>query len=469
MNDTPEAKSADDDGPSPTAVLICAAILGGFALTWWFSREQPDSAWRLAFLLSQVALISVVIWQACDPFADAAQWVGEALHLPGSVRGATLDAVASSMPELFSGIFFVVVAVNSVQSGQQADIVQAGAEGYGSTIATCAGSAVYNMMLIPAFCALVISFTRPRRPTIDIEDEVVSRDGVWFVGCEMLMILFLFQESMHWWMGVVFLGLYAIYIFQLYRDAMFFRRAMAAINGYFSTHGTNHSDDVVITALREQGFRVSPGTMARARQRYSSGGDPADLDEEGEGEGDDETDTAGVFFGYLAIPLNKVSVPLVLGTATLVAATACYFLVEATLGTAAELGVPAFFVAVILAAAASSVPDTFMAIGAAQRGDDSGAVSNAFGSNIFDICICLSIPLFVNSYLTGWQPVSLLQDGKPMVGLTGLRILLVVLTFITLVIMWHNRQLTRKKALVLCGLYLVFIGYAVLGSLGILF
>jgi Ca2+/Na+ antiporter len=466
MNDTPDVDPANDDTPARTAVVISAGILLCFALTWWFSREQPDSPWRLAFLLSQVALISVVIWQACDPFADAAQWVGEALHLPGSVRGATLDAVASSMPELFSGIFFVVVAVSSVESGQQSDIVQAGAEGYGSTIATCAGSAVYNMMLIPAFCALVISFTRPRRPTIDIEDEVVSRDGVWFVGCEMLMILFLFQESMHWWMGVFFLTLYAIYIFQLYRDAMFFRRAMAAINGYFSTQGTNHADDVVITALREQGYRVSPGTMARARRRFYSDGNAADSDAE---DGDDETDTAGVFFGYLAVPLNKLSVPLVLGTSTLVAATACYFLVEATLGTAAELGVPAFFVAVILAAAASSVPDTFMAIGAAQRGDDSGAVSNAFGSNIFDICICLSIPLFVNSYLTGWQPVSLLQDGKPMVGLTGLRILLVVLTFITLVIMWHNRQLTRKKALVLCGLYLVFIGYAVLGSLGILF
>jgi Ca2+/Na+ antiporter len=271
---------------------------------------------------------------------------------------------------------------------------------------------------------------------------------------------------MYWWMGVVFLILYAIYIFQLYRDAMFFRRAMSAINGYFTTHGTNHADDVVITALREEGHRVSPGTMARARQRFYAGGNPADLEDE---DGDDETDSAGVFFGYLAVPLNKATVPLVLLLSTLVAATACYFLVEATLATAGELGVPAFFVAVILAAAASSVPDTFLAIGAAQRGDDSGAVSNAFGSNIFDICICLSIPLFVNSYLTGWQPVSLLQDGKPMVGLTGLRILLVVLTFITLVIMWHNRQLTRRKALVLCGLYLVFIGYAVLGSLGILF
>ena len=141
---------------------------------------------------------------------------------------------------------------------------------------------------------------------------------------------------------------------------------------------------------------------------------------------------------------------------------------EATYQTAQILEVPTFFVAVILAAAASSVPDTFLAIAAARRGDDSGAVSNAFGSNIFDICICLSIPLLVNSWLTGWNPVSLLQDGRPIPGLVGLRVLLVVLTVVNLAIMWHNRQITRTKAFVMCGLYVLFVVYAVIGSMGIL-
>ncbi len=65
--------------------------------------------------------------------------------------------------------------------------------------------------------------------------------------------------------------------------------------------------------------------------------------------------------------------------------------------------------------------------------------------------------------------MSLLQDGEPMHGLVGLRVLLAVMTVVTLAIIWHNRQITRKKAFILCGLYLIFIGYAVLGSLGILF
>ena len=157
------------------AVVACIALYGA-------SLAAPEeNAWRLGFLLAEVMLISLVLWQACDPFADAAQWIGRVFRLPGSVRGATLDAVASSMPELFSGIFFVVLAF-SAAGEPEPERIAAGAEGYGATIATCAGSAIYNMILIPAFCAIVIFFRRRSRPVIDIEDEVIVRDGLWFIG-----------------------------------------------------------------------------------------------------------------------------------------------------------------------------------------------------------------------------------------------------------------------------------------------
>lgn len=453
----------EDDGPNRLGLFIAIGVSVLFIVLHFLRGESEDFGLTIAYLIVEVTLVSIVIWQACDPFADAAQWVGQKLHLPGSVRGATLDAVASSMPELFSGIFFVLLALRAAYGGTPEALVEAGAEGYGSTIATCAGSAVYNMILIPAFCALTIGLTRKERPTIDVEDEVISRDGIWFVSCEMLLILFLFQNTMHWWMGLILLGLYFVYIYQLYRDAKLFRLKKAAIRLYLEEHGTEVEVGRVLDALDDQGISVSRGIVALAKEEIQKEISREELEEE------EIPDDAGILFGYFAIPLSGLSTTLILAVTTLISAAACYFLVEATIETAEALAVPAFFVAVIVAAAASSVPDTLLAIGAAKRGDDSGAVSNAFGSNIFDICVCLSIPLLVNSYLTGWQPVALLQDGKPIAGLVGLRILLVVLTIITLLVMWHNRQLTVKKALFLCGLYGVFIAYAVLGSLGILF
>lgn len=448
-----------DDAPSRTGLGVAIGILVCYLVLMGTSSGTQSTWLQLLTLIAEVSLISVVIWQACDPFADAAQWIGTTFRLPGSVRGATLDAVASSMPELFSGIFFVVLAVSAANVE---DVVEAGAEGYGSTIATCAGSAIYNMILIPAFCALVISFARPARPTIDVEDEVISRDGAWFVGCELLLIVFLFNDEMSWWMGVVFLVLYAAYILTLYRDAQRYRAKMAVLSTHFEEHGTDIAHESVVETLSANGVRVSRALVIEAHEKALTVVQTSGDDE------DDVPDTAGILFGYFEVPLTHLSAWSVIAVCTAAAAAACYFLVESTRATAALLDVPTFFVAVIVAAAASSVPDTFLAIGAARRGDDSGAVSNAFGSNIFDICVCLSIPLFVNSYLTGWEPVSLLQDGEPIAGLVVLRIMLVVLTLITLAIMWHKRQLTRSKAIALCGLYLVFIGYAVVGSLGFL-
>jgi Ca2+/Na+ antiporter len=433
-----------------TAMLVSVSSM--------FMFHFLGSGWGLAFLAAEIALISIVIAQACDPFADAAQFIGETLKVPGSVRGATLDAVASSMPELFCGIFFVVTALSSAGTDEQAAIL-AGSEGYGATIATCAGSAVYNMILIPAFCAIVISYFRKDRPSIVVDDEVISRDGMWCVSCQILMVLFLFQDHMYWWMACIFMILYAVYVCQLYRDAQLWRRRMLAVKEIFATQETSCEVGAVTEQIRSSGLKVSYNFVARALEQLKTGND--NTDEE------DDTDSAGVLFGFFNVRLTSISAWVVIGVSSVVAAVACYFLVNATREIAIELSVPTFFVAVIVAAAASSVPDTLLAIGAAMRGDDSGAVSNAFGSNIFDVCICLSIPLLVNSYLTGWNPVSLLQDGKPLPGLVGLRTLLVVLTVITLAIMWHNRELTRKKAFVLCGLYAVFICYAVLGSMGI--
>ncbi len=397
--------------------------------------------WTVPALLTSVVLISVVIWQSCDPFADAAQWIGKRYHIPGSVRGATLDAVSSSLPELFTGIFFVLVALAAVSGDDGVSMMQASGEGLGSTIATCAGSAIYNMVLIPAFCAIVISFTRKSKPYIEVEDQVILRDGLTFLACELVLLFFLYFNELQWWMALVFPVIYAGYVCWLYRTWRVYR----------STQRSN---------------QLETETASSDEPNEGEGSEAASEDELEDDE--DDGDEAGVLFGFISVPLTVVRAWMVLAISTAVAAAACYFLVEVTRETALELGVPTFFVAVVLAAAASSVPDTFLSIGSARRGDDSGAVSNAFGSNIFDICVCIPVPLVINSALIGFEPVSLLQEnGEPIRGLVGLRLMLWTLTLITLGILWHRRQLTRFKGFILVGLYLIFIGYAVAGSLGL--
>jgi len=445
--------TADVGGPNiPLAITALALIAWGIC---WYTEL------RFFSLLVQVVVISLIIWQACDPFSEAAQWIGKALRLPGSVRGAVLDAVASSMPELFIAIFFVLIALlGSADATLQEIGVELG-KGYGSSVATCVGSAIYNMILIPAFCTLVISFTRPERPTIDVQREVISRDGMWYLGAQAVLIAFLLQGAMYWWMAFVLLTLYIVYAVQLYRDAILHRRAHRAIEAHLRTAPDDASTEQIVEALQAGGVAASPILVDEIRRNKLPDEElAADLK---------AGDTATLCYGLIKVPLNFTSAWLVLAGATAVAGAVCYWLVEVTHATADYLQAPVFFVAVILTAAASSVPDTFLSIGAALRGDDDGAVSNALGSNTFNICVGLAFPLFVNALARGGEPIYMSQDGTPggprLAGLVDLQTLMAGLTVVTLLMMWHNRQLTRWKAAALCLLYMLFVGYAVAGSL----
>ena len=447
---TADPRKPTDDSNSGNSVSLLPILIAGVSLlacviTGYLSHSSENRALELSFLLLQTIVVSIVIWQACDPFADAAHYIGHILKLPGSVRGATLDAIASSMPELFAGIFFVVLAVAGASAD---DVPVSDGEGFKSTIATCAGSAVYNMILIPAICAIFISFYRKERPTIDVESSVITRDGAWFVAMEILLIGFLVQNRIHWWMGVVFLLSYLVYVIILYLDARRFQARMKLVEEAMES-GITASE--AMEEVRQRGI-----TLSRDQERRFDG-------EHSDEDDDEEPETAGVLFGLFEVRLSLYSAWTIILFSTLVAAAACYQLVRLTEATAETLGVDIFFVAVILAAAASSVPDTFLSIGSARKGDDDGAVSNAFGSNIFDISICVSIPLLVASYLNGWQPIEMGQSGD----IVGLQIMLAVLTLVTLGTIWHKRQLTRGKAFFLCGMYAVFIAYAVLGSWGV--
>ena len=414
---TPEVESEESDkgllaklfSSLPLFIISLSATLLFFAI-----RSSSEAVWiEVGFVLSASVFISILISEACDPFADAAQWVGVKLRMPSSVRGATLDAIASSMPELFTGIFFVVVALTA--SVDQKEQLLKSAEGYGSTIATCAGSSIYNLILIPAVCALAVSFRRPNKPHVEIARDVVNRDGGWVVFVQAALLIFLFQPQLHWWMAVLALLAYVVYILHLYIDTRIYRA------------------------------KLSSGAV----------------------EEDEPEDTASFLFGRFEVMLTPTSATIILIVATLVAALACYFLVELTNVSAAKLGVPAFFVAVILTAAVSSIPDTFMSLGSSLRGDDSGAVSNVFGSNIFDVCIGMSIPLLVSCYLNDWQPISLVgENEETLSGVVGLRVMLFFLSLVALGAMWFFRRISLGTAMVFCGLYAIFVGYAILGGIG---
>ena len=113
------------------------------------------------------------------------------------------------------------------------------------------------------------------------------------------------------------------------------------------------------------------------------------------------------------------------------------------------LSIPKFITSVIIIAAATSIPDTLLSVKSAKRGDADGAIANAVGSNIFDICICLGFPMIVAGSAI---PVSFTKN-------IGMIFFLVVSMLITGAILLKKSGVKKSDAKIMMGGYLVFLGY----------
>lgn len=118
---------------------------------------------------------------------------------------------------------------------------------------------------------------------------------------------------------------------------------------------------------------------------------------------------------------------------------------------ATYLQIPKFITSVIIIAAATSIPDTFLSVKSAKRGDADGAIANAVGSNIFDICICLGLPMLVSGTAI---PVSFAQNA-------GVLAFLVLSMVMTATVLLKKSGVHRRDAYMMFGGYLVFIVYIV--------
>jgi cation:H+ antiporter len=167
--------------------------------------------------------------------------------------------------------------------------------------------------------------------------------------------------------------------------------------------------------------------------------------------------------------LNKKNGWLLLITSMIVIGAACLLLVKTCewigsesfsvfgLGPFHGLNIPVIFVSVVLASAATSVPDTIISIRDARAGNYDDAVSNAIGSNIFDVCFALGFPLFLYTILNG--PIEL--SAEIATFSTELRTLLFGLSAVAIVIYVVGQGMGRGKALSLLALYLFFTLYIV--------
>lgn len=365
-----------------------------------------------------VSFCSVVIWRSVDGFAAASDYLGR--NLSDGVKGATINAIASSMPELFTTVFFLFFLHD--------------VDGFSGGIGTTAGSAIFNAMIIPAMAILAVIYAGVTK-SVQVSKKVVGRDGVALIVTELILIVLISGSTLYWWHGAVLMGIYVIYITYMLTsmtkvDAIDSDEYHAMVN----EGKEDEEEEGRSRTLIEHGLRLDLESLVVGKKQMTAAN---------------------------AWPL------LIISTVTI--AVSCYLLVLACewmgaksyevpyLGVYEGLDIPILFVALVIASMASSIPDTIISMKDAQKGNYDDAVSNAMGSNMFDICFALGLPLFLYCLING--PISMTPE---IIELSGeLRVLLWLITIVVFFIFYSGRYIGTKKAYLLLVLYGGFILYVV--------
>jgi len=338
-------------------------------------------------------LSTYLIWRASSVFDVAASYLTRDLK-PG-IKGPTINAIASSLPELIISCIFLL---------KFKDIV-----GFSAGFATIVGSSMFNIALIPTIAFLVVYFQR-KHSVFTTHKNIILQDGLFLIFAELLLLGAMYTAGISRTMALLLMGIYAIYLIYIYRSRM-----------------KDGDDEMVVTEeyeIEHMGW-LKNALLLNLFPFFNRKGEINSL---------------------TAIVVALISVGII--------GWSCNSLVLACETFAHDLGIGLFVVSFVVAAIASSFPDTLLSIKDAQKGKFKDAFSNAYGSNIFDICICIGLPVFVFLIHSGHDQLEGISANHLVLSSA---LLLVVFTII-ISFLYYISDIKLWNSLVIIGLYGVFLG-----------
>lgn len=345
-------------------------------------------AMQLGFWCLFFAFLTWGIAHACEFFEDGADYIGR--NMPEGVKGATINAIGSSMPELWTTMALV--------------FFWSGATALTAGVSVTAGSAIFNSDIIPMMSILAV--TSPlaikifslgavsqvnKVDYITVDKKAILRDSMPLIFSEVVLIFMLGKPVLTSQDGLLLMGIYVVYALYL---------------SWFTRKNSNKSEE-----KDEREFIVND------------------------------------------MPMNNKRAWKYLFWATMVIIVLCFFLGEGIMHSADALGINPMITALFIGAAASSVPDTILSVKDSMKGNYEDAISNAIGSNTFDICVALGLPLFLFTVFNG--PIDLPADN----GVQLLRIMLVVITVAIIALLTIPKRIRLVHAVILG---LMYVGWVVL-------
>jgi len=403
------------DAPLSGSALLASAgggsDLGGYNAReqcWDAGADQKEGAGWLVLYILVIIYLFVGMAVICDDyFGQCLEIIAKRLKLSDDVAGATFLAAGSSTPELFMAIAGTV---------------------YGSDvgIGTIVGSAVFNISIIIGLSAMFVpERTLPngtKLKALQIDWRPLFRDLIFYsVAITMLLVFFAVSSpnEVEWWEALLLvLGYVAYVVFMTQSEGILLK---CCGKGAAEDNDDGASD---VGGPVEEDRRASDMDLVGNGEKNADGSSAGGKD--GEEGADDDDDKP--FYVPPAGCGNKILWLIVLPIKVIFTLTVppsdseedldfkwnkspwyqlqffmsivhitwlSYLMHECALHMGCILGVPIHIMGLTVLAIGTSVPDALGSVFATIKGQGDMAVSNAIGSNVFDILLCLGAPWLV--------------------------------------------------------------------------
>lgn len=348
------------------------------------------------FIVSIVVLIAsfYLLAVVCDRyFVDSLDTISEKLKINSDIAGATLMAVGSSTPELFVSLFA---------------LFKPGNEAMGA--GTIVGSALFNILVIIGAAAMVKKAFIAWQPVI--------RDVI-FYSLSIIILIFSFKDGVITMTEAgIFLLFYVVYVLAVFK----WKKILP-----YKEESKDIIDDLGKSLKKETKKKTFIGKM----------------------------------FGFLEICLDKIFPSAkhywwVFFISILVIAGLSWTLVESAVMIAGILHIPAVIVGLTVLAIGTSVPDLISSMIVARQGRSGMAISNAIGSNIFNILVGLGLPWMLILAFTG-KTITVATEN---LNSSVILLFATVLAILSL-LLFRKWKLGKVSGLALISLYVAYLIWAI--------
>ena len=396
----------------------------------------------------------------CDEyFVASIHAIVDRYAIAEDVAGATLMAAASSAPELFAGLVGVFVE---------------GSEEVG--VGTVVGSCVFNMCVIVG--GVLVVYPHDEGAPLRLGGFSLTRDSSFYL-ISIALLLIVFEDGRATPAeSVLLFAFYLLYVAINWK----FKRIKSTIRSYMDWDDVAEAPTTTTTTTTTTPSSSSSSTRVVTPWHalvttYFGGGGDDDASSSGDAEALKTTccpplasdGGARRLLEYVLLParwafywtIPDCRAPALKDwyVATFCAALAwlgllVYFMLEWAKKGGCLAGISASTMGLTFCAAGTSAPDCFISLIVARGGRGKMAVCNVFGSNIFDVLLCLGLPLTISAIAYG---------GDTAVGnenmVFSVVLLLVLLLYVLAVSVPYKLVLSRRAGPPLLVTYAMFLIY----------